>query len=818
MEYALSRTVSIVLLSFIVTAQANSLCQPTNISYNVGEKVPLLDILAAEVTSLDQQCLKEVRIPGAIETRLVVERAEFGSNPIFIYGKSGQERERLFDEINIFKTSCDDIREQRGFAIKTNETDVFNGVKLCLQIIPETSNKNLGIHYNGGRIVVYVIVTLAECRNNDVNCAPVRCKRECQETANGSTCVCSLFPPLKTTQGPTTNGYSLSWTPEVTKAATAAVTTSVLTVTAGPTTGLTTESSSTLPTSPQVASTTASINRQHISMPGTTTAIIYVTSKTTTQKTTTAVKHVTPKTTLQVITAGSYVTPRVSEETTIASNRPFGSTVPITTSLSTSAYSTMASSTITDVTTQNLTDDAAAVNHNSEQEIFGLLEGLYVVGAGIVVLLALTLAVCIVRRRQHRCFHLPLSGTISGSSDGGALAWRENWLVRYHDNKSDRVADYDNDFRLIHGKFHHSSNPELHHIHIDPYTGGDEEDEENAYDNPWPLIRLDSDFMEKTKRLEREMSSTCLSDDSPRFVNENETVNNQEPKQANNTENNIHTDADNSKIGEGEVERTLDKKYSVIRVQRSSSKTNRYSTMPQHKTSTQSNGETSGHETMAVDRKTRQKHTRTSSSFSSQCSADVEDFVKTAVTNIEAAIDTENITGTIDIESSNSVEGTNNPKGWKVSAIYAIVRGNTNDGKSSQNTRSATRRSASTRSNGSPVRGLSYHAIADQNTTKMPGKPHHNATKDQTDQSTLDTKPISSITSKIAKPKDNEMSGSQTGKLTGSQTQQLTRTPEVDQVESRDNHVTSAVVSNSPITEPYRVRRDQASGTVQFRK
>ena len=106
------------------------------------------------------------------------------------------------------------------------------------------------------------------------------------------------------------------------------------------------------------------------------------------------------------------------------------------------------------------------------------------------------------------------------------VPWRDNWLVRYGSTHNESFGPSESDFYCIHGKFH---NCDLHTINIndcDKTTGRLQTIDH--YEDPWPLVRLDSDFVKNPSNLE--CSSNEDNEDVPVFeetIEGNETVSTQ---------------------------------------------------------------------------------------------------------------------------------------------------------------------------------------------------------------------------------------------------------------------------------------------------
>lgn len=343
------------------------------------------------------------------------------------------------------------------------------------------------------------------------------------------------------------------------------------------------------------------------------------------------------------------------------------------------------------------------------------------------------LHICNFRRRKK-------SDALSGRSNAGSaprsgLHWRDNWLVRYHntDIESDN-SQPESDILCIHGNFLNQSNTELHHI---LYSGDENmiknKSSEDPYDNPWPLVRLDSDFVKNARSLESKRSNG----DSNAIHNEKcetevMTTNGGTKDDRLDDEN---TDTKQSETGSDDKNFCHNKhhfpkhigsqmaargKYNIAKVERSNSKKsfkNSFKNSQRFRNSKTDVNSTEHRRTTSESRLNQTessliKHPRqrNSSSMSSEFGPTFEEMLKDEIHSIENALDM-NCIGDTESNGSDCQE----KKNWRVSTLYAIV--SSRNGVSPQDI-VITRQPSQKKTNNEVIRSESYRKTTADIVTK----------------------------------------------------------------------------------------------------
>lgn len=327
----------------------------------------------------------------------------------------------------------------------------------------------------------------------------------------------------------------------------------------------------------------------------------------------------------------------------------------------------------------------------------------------------------------------------------------------------------ESDFYCIHDKFH---NCDLHSVHIGDYERATDVPvhEGDHYEEPWPLVRLNSDFVKNTKNLE------CSS------VKENENIVTEGERQ---TEFEV-----GNKVQKGDsVEHDANTRTNDAlreRAQRPhvsqalpSEATGRSGCLPDDKGNPSKNGG-------------KRKQRNSSSTCSDPMTFD--EMIRNEIVNIEATRGSGAAS-----KGCEPIRTSSTKNRWKINALYAVVS-NTHQSSSetdvrrrvsSRKERPISRKAPSRRSTKSDV----ISTYADENDPSLDGR---------TDSS--ETKAIQEFNT------ESRVTSDQSDTVVDTP-QQVPESSQGDVLKTMD----SKNVTTSNVTEPFKIR-DYASGTVQFGK
>lgn len=171
----------------------------------------------------------------------------------------------------------------------------------------------------------------------------------------------------------------------------------------------------------------------------------------------------------------------------------------------------------------------------------------------------------------------------------------------------------------------------------------------NHYDDPWPLVRLDSDFVKNTKNLDYSSDNDTKERDNKRSETNTEV--------GEESQGNVNTNADN-KAAET-LTNMINTKY-VARLRSASSEGNDVIYDADSKSDIYVSRQRLG------DYNGKSRGQRSTSSVCSDTSMTFDDIVRSSIGTIERAHE-------VSQGVSKTDESMKSSKGWKVSALYAVV-------------------------------------------------------------------------------------------------------------------------------------------------
>lgn len=235
------------------------------------------------------------------------------------------------------------------------------------------------------------------------------------------------------------------------------------------------------------------------------------------------------------------------------------------------------------------------------------------------------------------------------------VPWRDNWLVRHGYGPNDSFGPAENDYYCIHGKFH---NCDLHTLHMhdcDHSVLGrfPSANSTDHYDDPWPLVTLDSEFVKNTKSLECSSEDESLeppvfsevSEETAKAIKMCDDVYNSETKTS--------------------PEHTLRTQKYVARVRQASLQ----STNASYEHDVTAHDVTLTRSTRSLPR-TRDTRQRNSTGRSRSSSGTFDEIIRNEIETTEASREKDKISKDA---GTRKTSGHNN--GWKLNALYAVVSG-----------------------------------------------------------------------------------------------------------------------------------------------